>query len=65
MSGDDPVELTLLLVIETSEAFGVSEVEDTELIWLPKSRVEKGRRIRGRIFEFFVPEWLALEKELV
>lgn len=60
----------LIIVQETQMSWGVREEDDpTQLIvWLPKSRVERGRR-RGsagvrEIWEFEVPDWLAIEKGL-
>ncbi len=60
---------TMILVQETDRAWGVREDEDAEeIIWLPKSQVERGRK-RGaagvrEIWEFEIPEWLAIEKRL-
>lgn len=62
---DDEVEIDdLILHFETKEAFCVSTEEDefgkeAERIFLPKSLVRKDYTT------FIMPEWLAVEKELV
>lgn len=60
----------LIIVQETQMSWGVREEDDPlqPVIWLPKSRVERGRR-RGttgvrEVWEFEIPEWLAIEKGL-
>lgn len=56
------------LKIETDRAWGVYEEDPSEVIWLPKHRVERGRLIRtvglDTVYEFSVPEDLAIEKGL-
>ena len=64
------VDLKLVVFHETDRAFlvGLTEAKD-EAVWLPHSQVEKGDKcgvVRGLpIHKFQVPEWLAIEKELV
>ena len=63
-------DLKLVLFRESEKAFlvGLTEARD-EAVWLPASQVEKGDQCgstRGLpIHEFQVPEWLAIDKELV
>lgn len=58
----------LILERETDSAWGVRADEDDELIWLPKSKVSRGRRIRSsaltEIWEFEIPDWLSEERGL-
>lgn len=58
----------LALKIETDRAWGVYDDDPEEVIWLPKSRVDQGRRLRQTgldwIWEFNIPEDLAIEKGL-
>ena len=72
MSHNDMDDYLLCQVSETPSAWGVTDADgdDTaELIWLPKSRVIRGKRLRslpdGNLYEFSIPEWLALDKGLL
>ena len=58
----------LAVKIETSKAWGVYEYDPEDVIWLPKHRVERGRRLKqvglDWVWEFRIPEDLAIEKGL-
>jgi hypothetical protein len=63
-------EFQLIFCRETEKAFGVKEVEDQkDLIWLPRASVEcdtsDDQMVPGKIYEFIMPEWIALEKGLI
>ena len=60
------LDLTLSQHAETDRAYGVSDTGDrADIVWLPKSQVERGARKSAGIYEFTVPEWLALDKGLI
>jgi hypothetical protein len=60
------VELTLQLHHETSQAFLVSDDGDeANAVWIPKSQCEQGPAKGNRAYEFTMPEWLAINKELI
>lgn len=61
----DLVDLTMQLHHETSKAILVSDDGDKEhAVWLPLSQIEFERKKSGLV-EVTLPEWLALEKELI
>ena len=66
------VDLQLYQKLQTAKAYGVVEddADETKVIWLPKSMVERGELIRktkagNELYEFTMSESLAIEKELV
>jgi hypothetical protein len=58
------VELDMELLVETDAAVRV-RVDDKN-VWLPKSQIdmEEGAEV-GDVVAFLLPEWLAIEKELI
>lgn len=60
----DLVDLTMILHHQTPSAILVSDTEDGEKVWLPKSRIEL-EDVSGRIVVVTMPERLALEKGLI
>lgn len=48
---------------ETDAAYLLSDGVDE--FWVPKSQVLDKEHIRDSDYEFVVPEWLAIEKEIV
>lgn len=34
-------------------------------IWLPKSQIIEMNHVKGSDYEFIIPEWLAVKKEIV
>lgn len=59
------IDLTLHLHHQTERAFLVSDTgEESDAVWLPKSRVEQGDEIKPDIYEFTMPLSLATEKGL-
>lgn len=68
MAKDDVCELRLYVHHETGSAWLVSEDDDEDAaVWLPRSQCSRGEQLdrAGRQYEFSVPEWLALQKELL
>lgn len=63
----DKVEATVILHKETEKALLVSETEDGEKVWLPKSQIEVLKTTAGEfdIIEISLPEWLAKKSGLV
>jgi len=64
------VDLTLVLHRETERAWHVSESGDPGFaVWIPKSQADCGERVGGDdmfpVYEFTMPEWLAVEKRLI
>ena len=64
------VDLVLYQKLETPKAYGVMLDEEHDVVWLPKSMVERGEFIRKtklghNCYEFTMPETLAVEKELI
>lgn len=64
MAADETIELELILVHQTADAFKVKSHEDAEAVWLPRSQVRVITN-DGFIFEVECPVWLATEKGLV
>jgi hypothetical protein len=65
MSRGGEIELELLWKGETAAAYLVQD-EDERDVWLPKSQVEvEASGSLHHVCTFLVPEWLAIEKELV
>lgn len=58
-------DFKLIHVWDTGLAWIVKETPDGESISLPKSLVEREPTKDSGIYEYTVPEWLALEKELI
>ena len=63
----DKVEATVILHKETEKALLVSETEDSEKFWLPKSQIEVLKTTAGEfdVIEISLPEWLAKKSGLV
>lgn len=61
------VEMKVFVHRETDAAWQVSDTgELKDAVWLPKSQVDDGGDAEcGKVGEFLVPEWLALEKGLI
>jgi hypothetical protein len=61
------IELRLMVHRETDNAWQVSDTGDLkDTVWLPKSQADDGGdAIPGSTCEFLVPEWLAVEKDLL
>lgn len=59
------VDLTLILQHETDKAILVSDTEDSEPVWLPKSLVEVEPTKNPRVVEVTLPEHIAQEKGLI
>ncbi len=61
MSKSDLIDLAVVIIRETDKAYGVTEDEDGEIIWLPKSQVEWDEDSTTMA----MPEWLAKDKGLI
>jgi hypothetical protein len=60
------IDLTLQLHHETVKAFLVSDDGDeNHAVWIPKSQCEQGTAKGNGAYEFTMPEWLAMDKELI
>ena len=64
------IDLELVQKASSPKAYGVTQYEeDEDLIWLPKSQVERGEKLNTRgnydHYEYTMPEWLAKEKGLI
>jgi hypothetical protein len=60
------IDLTLQLHHETAKAFLVSDDwDEANAVWIPKSQCEQGPAKGKGTYEFTMPEWLAMEKELI
>ena len=59
----DLVDIQLEILNETDKAVRVSDGE--HICWLPKSQIEIERRSKAGGAIVTMPEWLAIEKELV
>ncbi len=60
------IDVTLQMHHETDKAFLVSDDGNREkAIWLPKSQCERGDPKGKGVFEFTMPEWLAMDKGLI
>lgn len=64
--GPNIVEILCFLHGETDAAFYVSDTGERQTaVWVPKSQVEAFEHKSGSKVELSLPEWLAIEKELV
>ena len=64
--GNEITEVTLQIHHETEKAYLVSVSGDKdEAVWLPKSLCERGERVGVGIYEFDMPEWIALDKGFI
>lgn len=64
----DLIDLELYYVAETEKALGVSDKPNGKglTVWLPLSQIEwEMKDIKKRTVVVTLPEWLAIEKELV
>lgn len=57
-------DYTLIVVSETTKAYGCKEKKGADTFWLPKSQVDMDARVQGEIngkpiHTFTVPNWLA------
>ena len=60
------IDVTLRMHHETEKAFLVSDDGDKDkAVWIPKSQCERGDAKGAGIYEFTLPEWLALDKGLI
>ncbi len=61
----DTFELAVRVVWGTESALLVTSDEESE-VWLPRSQVKSTEEIKtGKTICIEIPEWLAIEKELV
>lgn len=69
MSRHDPVILTMELLSEAENTILVADGDHEDGVWLPKSKVEWERKSpihqRPEIIEITLPEWLAMDRELI
>lgn len=61
----DLVELSVDLLARTERAVQVRDHNTGKTAWLPLSQVEITKSDTGKCWVVDVPEWLAIEKELV
>lgn len=65
MTRSDLIALTMKLHAESAKAILVSDDGDKDhAVWIPLSQCEFERKQRGLVV-VTMPEWLAIEKELV
>lgn len=62
----DLVDVPLIMFHETEKAFLLGQSQG-EKQWVPKSQAERDDQVRGRdkgypLYDFTMPEWLAIEK---
>ena len=65
MSQSDPVEFCGEVKHETDYAYLITDgVND---FWIPKSQIREMKRVGkdGDNYEITIPEWLAMEKEII
>ena len=69
---NDTIDVTLFLVHETERAYLVTEDDpfggvsaQQAWMWIPKSQCERGEKRGAALYEFTMPEWLAIEKGFV
>jgi len=59
MKGDLMIDIACEIKVETDKAVLIND--GTKEVWLPKSQIEINREDK----EVTMPEWLAIEKELI
>lgn len=69
MGSRELVEVAVFLHTETEKAWLISEAEHTDKIWIPKSQAELEVSVRShghlQVAVLTLPEWLAMEKDLI
>lgn len=63
MKNHDIIEISLQKKHETEKAILVANLKNKD-VWLPKSQIEIDSDSKG-IVEIQMPEWLAVDKELI
>lgn len=61
----DLVDVVVILVHQTEKAILVKDAEDSDPVWLPKSRIEVEPTKKANYVTVTMPEELAYEKGLV
>lgn len=62
----DIVEVSVEVHHETEKAWFVSDDgERDNAVWIPKSQIEGQKKLGPALYEFSLPEWLALDKGLI
>ena len=60
----EPVELSVTIIKETDSAIFVNDGDIKA--WIPKSQLlEELLELGEGVFEIVIPEWLAIDKELI
>ena len=63
MKNHDIIEISCQKKYETEKAILVVNLKNKD-VWLPKSQIEIDSEAKG-VVELRIPEWLAVEKELI
>lgn len=63
MKNHDIIEISCQKKYETEKAILVVNLKNKD-VWLPKSQIEIDSEAKG-VVELQIPEWLAVEKELI
>ena len=61
------VEIGVFEVLHETDSALLCVVEDLEEVWIPKSQIDDDSDVTGSgdVGNLVIPEWLAIEKELV
>ena len=60
MSKSEEIEIDIEILAETDKAIMLENLQD-EKVWLPKSQID----ISASEDSMLIPEWLAIDKELI
>jgi hypothetical protein len=59
----EPVEFYGEIIAETDNAKLIGDGEHN--VWIPNSLIIEQEKINGNDFMFLIPEWLAIDREIV
>jgi len=62
---DEVIDVSVQLLHETSSEWLVTYSIPEEAVWVPKSQCQLEESGHDGIYTLWIPEWLAVEKEIV
>ena len=64
MSNNELIEITCEIIAETKLAVCIDDGD--KKVWIPKSQIGNTEKLHSEdVVEISIPEWLAIEKELI
>lgn len=62
---DEEISIDVHLVHETPAAWLVHEGDPDLAVWIPKSKCQLEDLGRNDLYRLWIPEWLAMQKDLI